>query len=363
MDFSLSEQQLVWKERAAQFADQELRPSWKELDLSGEPLAAICSKARDQGVLDPWSMDGKSKGSLDILTAALMTEELSRGDFSFAMTFVNRYLSFRAAQLSFNQDFRDDVGRRLTHSSQGIEVAFLWPESTSDDPVMTDTIEDVQDADAVDAPLNNSLSYAHMAAECFVGYGRLGLSGATLRPYLVLAERSQLRTLEERRDTFGPPSMRLYGFCLERVTQLKVVGLETNDHYDRLIDSLLSERMILFNAITLGITGAAFEYVLRYSRERMAFGRPIIQHQAISLKLADIYIGLEAARLLLWEAADQQAPGARQEKRAHAALSYGRGVALRAVSNALQMMGGHGYLKDHPVEKWMREVQLLRLLG
>jgi alkylation response protein AidB-like acyl-CoA dehydrogenase len=284
VDFNLNEHQSVWKVKASRFADEELRPSWRELELNRGALTAVSKKADASGLFDICLTGEKDKESSDILTMALVTEELSKGHCGFAAMFVNRYLSSRAAQISPSHDFRNEALERITNSPDGDEIAFLSPRIAAGDSAPEDT------------------------------------TGETVR--------------------------------------LK----EADMPYDKLIDNLLAERMILFSAMALGVAGAAFEYAVAYSGARIAFGRPIIQHQAIGLKLADMYIDLTAARLLLWETSRKQAEGEGQARQMRAALDYWHKVALDIASNTMRVLGGHGYLGDHPAERWVREIQFLRLL-
>jgi alkylation response protein AidB-like acyl-CoA dehydrogenase len=75
-----------------------------------------------------------------------------------------------------------------------------------------------------------------------------------------------------------------------------------------------------------------------------------------------MYIDLAAARLLLWEDSRKQAEGKGEARQMHAALDYWHKVALDIASNTMRVLGGHGYLRDHPAEKWVRDIQFLRLL-
>jgi alkylation response protein AidB-like acyl-CoA dehydrogenase len=362
VDFSFSEHQLVWGEKAARFTDEEVRPLWRDIELSRGALGAVCKKASDRGLFDICLTNGEGKESSDLLTGALVIEELSKGDCGFAVIFVNSYLSSRAAQLSVSHDFRNDLLGRITNSQEGTGIAFLWPRITANNSVVENIKREETSPTGADTPMSDSLSYAHSSVECFVGFGRVAPLDQPPGLHLVLAERDKVKILEERQGAFSRDSLRLYRLHLGEARDLKVVRLEDGDHHRKLIDTLLAERAILFCAVALGVAGAAFEYALAYSGERIAFGRPIIQHQAINLKLADIYIDLEAARLLLWEAAYKQAEGAGDARQLHEAMNYCYGVALGIASNAMQVLGGHGYLRDHPSEKWMREIQFLRLL-
>lgn len=362
MDFSLNEHQSVWKGKASRFTDEELRPSWGKSESNRGALTAAYQKARASGLFDFCSTYGKDNESSDILTIALVTEELSKGDCGFAAMFVNRYLSSRAARLSPSRDFRNEALERITNSPEGAEIAFLWPRIAPGDSMTEAATGETARPKEADIPLDDSLSYAHSSVGCFIGYGRLNPQDPLPGLHLVLAERDNVKILDEHQDTFSQYSLRLYRLHLGETCDLKVARRKKCDRYDKLIDNLLAERKILFSAMALGVAGAAFEYALAYSGERVTFGRPIIQHQAISLKLADMYIDLAAARLLLWDAASKRVEGEEESRQAHAALDYWYNVALDIASNAMRVLGGRGYLCDHPAEKWMREIQLLRLM-
>jgi alkylation response protein AidB-like acyl-CoA dehydrogenase len=359
VDFSLNEHQSVWKGKASRFADEELRPSWRDLELNRDAMTAVYKKAGASGLIDICPTDGKDKECSDILTMALVTEELSKGACGFAAMLVNRYLSSRVAQISTSHEFRNEVLERIANSPDGPEIAFLWPRMAASSSVTEDTTAETARLKEADMPLDDSLSYAHSSVEYFVGCGRVShLPGF----HLVLVERDKVKILKEHLDPFSPDSPRVYRLHLGGARDLKVFRPKNCDRHDKLIDNLIAERMILFSAMALGVAGAAFEYAVAYSGERITFGRPIIQHQAIGLRLADMYIDLTAARLLLWEASSKQAEGGAEASQMHAALDYWHKVALDIASDVMRVLGGRGYLRDHPAEKWVREIQFLRSL-
>jgi butyryl-CoA dehydrogenase len=117
-----------------------------------------------------------------------------------------------------------------------------------------------------------------------------------------------------------------------------------------------------FAAAALGIARAAFEYARDYAKERIAFGVPIARHQAVAFKLADMAIEIEAARALLWRAgwlAMSGRPLALAEGSMAKCLTAD--VAVRCCTEAIQILGGYGYVRDHPVEKWYRDAKLYQI--
>lgn len=122
----------------------------------------------------------------------------------------------------------------------------------------------------------------------------------------------------------------------------------------------LERELLLLTARSVGTARAAFDYAARYATQRTAFGRAIADHQAIAFMLADMGIRVDAARALLWDAAWAADT---EDSRHAAALKAAAGFVAEHVpsltSDAVQVLGGHGYIQDHPVEKWMRDARSL----
>jgi len=111
----------------------------------------------------------------------------------------------------------------------------------------------------------------------------------------------------------------------------------------------------------VGIARAAYEYALQYANERVQFGKPIISKQAIRFLLADMATQIDAARLLVWRAAWMNDQGLPVNKEASMAKAFASDVAMRATTDAVQILGGYGYMRDYPVEKWMRDAKITQI--
>lgn len=114
-------------------------------------------------------------------------------------------------------------------------------------------------------------------------------------------------------------------------------------------------------ASALGIARAAFEYALQYAQERTTFGKPIIEHQAIANKLADMATKVEASRLLVWKAAWMANEGMRFTKEASMAKLFAGDTAMEVTIDAIQILGGYGYIREYPVEKWARDAKIYQI--
>jgi alkylation response protein AidB-like acyl-CoA dehydrogenase len=114
-------------------------------------------------------------------------------------------------------------------------------------------------------------------------------------------------------------------------------------------------------ALSVGVARAALEHAVEYAKSRKQFGSPIMANQGISFLLADMAMKVEAARLLTWQAAWLADRGERVVMKAAMAKCFASDTAMEVTTNAVQVMGGVGYMRDHPVEKLMRDAKLLQI--
>ena len=114
-------------------------------------------------------------------------------------------------------------------------------------------------------------------------------------------------------------------------------------------------------AQALGIAEAAMEESIKYSKEREQFGRPIASFQAIQWMIANMATEIEAARMLIYNAAQQKDKGERYSNEAAMAKLYASETAMRATTKALQIHGGYGYIKDYPVERFFRDAKITEI--
>jgi acyl-CoA dehydrogenase len=115
------------------------------------------------------------------------------------------------------------------------------------------------------------------------------------------------------------------------------------------------------SALAVGIGQAAFEFATDYAKERVQFGVPIAMHQAVAFMIADMATKIEAARLLVWEAATLMDQGKRNTLVASHAKRFAADSAMEIAVDAVQVFGGYGFIKEYPVEKLMRDAKIMQL--
>ena len=113
-------------------------------------------------------------------------------------------------------------------------------------------------------------------------------------------------------------------------------------------------------AMSVGLARAAMDAAVQYAKERITFGTPIGHHQAVQLLIADMAKDIEAARLLTWQCAWLIDQGHRATKESSLAKCFSTDVAMRVTTDAVQVFGGYGYMKDLPLEKYMRDAKLMQ---
>jgi acyl-CoA dehydrogenase len=120
------------------------------------------------------------------------------------------------------------------------------------------------------------------------------------------------------------------------------------------IGPILAGAQVAMAALAIGLSKAALDYAIPYAKEREVWGKPIAQKQSIAFMLAEMAMEIEATRLLVWEAAWMLDEGKDASKEAYLALSGAADTAMLVTDQAVQALGGHGYIREHPVELWMR---------
>jgi alkylation response protein AidB-like acyl-CoA dehydrogenase len=118
----------------------------------------------------------------------------------------------------------------------------------------------------------------------------------------------------------------------------------------------------MVGAQAVGIARGAFEAAIRYSKERQQFGKPISSFQAIQFMLADMATQIEAARALVFQTAKMVDAGVKNYSKESAMCKYfASDVAMKVTTDAVQILGGYGYMKEYPVEKMMRDAKILQI--
>jgi alkylation response protein AidB-like acyl-CoA dehydrogenase len=118
--------------------------------------------------------------------------------------------------------------------------------------------------------------------------------------------------------------------------------------------TILNRMRAALAAMAVGVARGSYEYAREYAKERVQFGKPIAQNQAIAFMLAEMAIEIDATRLMVWEAAWKLDKGDDATKEAYLAKQYADKMVLTVTDGGVQTLGGYGFIREYPVERWLR---------
>ena len=370
LDFSLTTEQEEIRRLAHEFAVNEMRPLAAHYDEQEETPWEVMRKAHELG-LDSVSAfpERYGGGGLDAVSQLILTEELSWGDAGMAISIHGTGLC-AAAILAMGTEAqkRKYIGMLaepgelrigamgLTEPNSGSDALALEASARKVDGgwVLNGTKQfctngGIADLQVVFATTDRSLGPAGIAG-FVIEKGNPGMrQGRKEKKMGVRASHTAQVLLE---DCLVPEDGRLGA---------EADGTETGPGALGALLTLEATRPQIA-AGALGIARAAFEFARDYSLQRHAFGRPIARHEAIAFKLADMATEIEAARLLTWRAGWMLAEGipfARGE--GSMAKLFAGDMAMRVTTEAVQVLGGYGYIKEYPVERFMRDAKIYQI--
>lgn len=348
VDFEPSEEQALIIETVHQFAENEIRPRSRETDESGTPPPALLAAAHELGLIAnglPESEGGG--GARSALTGALIAEELGWGDMSLALAILSPgLLGFPVADHG-----SPALKKKLLPGLLGpsfVPGALALVEPRFDFDVFHPQTTAKRDGDA----------YRIDGRKCFVPW----LAGGS-HLVVVAAEQNALAAFVVPRDARGLVASpeRNMGLCGLPTAELSLEGVRVPAE-DRLAASdaelrtLVARARIAIAAVAIGTARAAFEVARDYAKERETFGQPIATRQAIAFKLADMAIEIDGARLLVWEAAEALDRGEDAMRRVRLAQDQTARISLAVADSAVQIFGGHGYIRDYLPELHLRNL-------
>ncbi len=358
LSFELTEEQQQLQTTVKEFAKAQVRPVLRQLEKSGVP-AALHEKFAELGLAGADYPEAAGGMALGALSRAVIEEELAFGDVGAAFALD---LGGAAARLL------DAVGTPAAHALLKDSLEKRWPLAfaAAEEGKAQDDFKTVASKDGAGWVLNGKKAYVFRGEEAKatlvlaqVEPGK-GLAGAGL--FVLRAGNAGARATKKQL-TLGLNALGLHEVTLEAAKVPAADRLDAPGTLPAILRRHYDSLCVVTAARAVGLAAAATEYARAYSEERTAFGKPIGHFQAVAFLIADMATAVDAARWLTWKAAwllDQKQP-------ATADLAAAQAQALEAAffcaNSAVQVLGGAGYVQDHPVEKWMRDAKTLALYG
>ena len=358
MDLQPTEEQQALAQVLHDFAASEIRAAARACEEAGEVAEPIRKALLEMGVAVPVSESYGGQGSFDPVTTLIVAEELAWGDPGIAYGVLAPGVAASLIEQAGTPAQRAELLPVLTGGGRG--TVALAERDAGSDLFRLDTAATPTGSGALLAGCKYAVADADTAAVLLVVAG--GEEGPSLWrvPPGAGAGAAPGARLE---DKLGLRSARTFKVRLDGIEVSEGDRIGGPDPEPEVLTRALLAAKLVNAGIALGLARAAVEYATRYAQERTAFGRPIGAFQAISFKIADRVTDLEAARLMAWEAgcaldAGRPDPG----RRVMAACGHAVAAAAAASDDAVQILGGHGYMRDHPVELWYRDAMTLAAL-
>ena len=358
MDFELSEEQQLLRKTVREFAEKEIGPHSREWDEAQAFPSEVFTKLAALGLMGVCWPEEHGGAGLSTLDWALVMEELARVDAGVALSLAAHHsLASAHIFLAGSEEQKERFGTPLATGEKVGCWGLTEPGSGSDAGGMRTTA--VRDGDRW--VLNGSKNFitnggvADTAVVLAVTDREKGTRG--ISAFVVEREAPGFRS-GKKEDKLGVRSSDTSELVLEdcRVPADRLLGVEGMGFIDTL--KILDKGRIGIAAFSVGIAQASLEASLRYAGERQQFGHPLANFQAIQFKIAEMAMQVDAARLLTWRAAAMADSGQTHTAESSMAKLFAGEAAVQIALEAIQIHGGYGYLKDYPVERYLRDAKV-----
>jgi len=361
MDFQLTEEHLMIQKAARDFAQTELWKDVIERDINAKFPKDHVKKMGELGFLG-MMVDPKYGGSgLDTISYVLAMEEISKVDASCSVIMsVNNSLVCWGLETFGNEEQKQ---KYLTRLATGEVIgAFLLsePEAGSDATSQRTTAEDMGDHYLVNGTKNwitngGSAEVYMVMCQTHVEKGHKGIN------CLIIERDSPGVTVGKKEDKMGIRSSDTHSIMFQDVKVPKENRIGEDGFGFKFAMKTLDGGRIGIASQALGIASGAYELALKYSKERKAFGKEISKHQAIQFKLADMATKIEAARLLCLKAAWLKDQHGDYGLASAMAKVFASETAMWVTTEAVQIHGGYGYVREYHVERMMRDAKITQI--
>ena len=355
-DLTPDDEQAMMREAVGGFAEKHLRPAASDADAACEPPADLMSQANELGITMlgvPEEMGG-ALSERSAVTSALVTEKLAHGDMGLALAALSPAAVATAIGLWGDSGQQGTYLPHLTGDDvPAAALAIQEPRALFDPFELKTTATRTSDGFTLEG--EKSLVARGANSELFVIAASLDD-----RPALFIVEAATNGVFVEPQHAMGlrPAATANLTLTGAKVPAEALLG----DGDPGVYADCIRLGRIAWTALAVGTAQAVADYVVPYVNERIAFGEPISHRQAVAFKVADMATELEGMRLVMLRAAsrvDQGLDFARESALARRLVAQ---KGMQIGSDGVQLLGGHGYVKEHPVERWYRDLRAAGLI-
>lgn len=361
MNFDLTEEQKLLKQTIRDFAETQIAPGAAARDEAARFPTELIPKMAELGLFGIMIPQEYGGAGLDTLSAAIIGEELARVDAAIALIVASHNSLCAAHILNFGSEMQKQ--KYLPSLARGEKLgawALTEPGSGSDAAALKTraTLEGehwVLSGEKQFITQGSTAGVYVIMTSTEPSQGKRGISA-----FIAESGTAGLR-VGKIENKLGVRASDTVAVQIEdaRIPKANLLG-QLNGSFDDVLKVLQGGRVGI-GAMAVGIAQGAFEESIKYARMRKQFGKPIAEFEAIQWMLADMATEIDAARLLVYRAAQLKDRGMAFVTAASEAKLYAAETAMRATTKAIQIHGGYGYIKDYPVERYFRDAKICEI--
>jgi alkylation response protein AidB-like acyl-CoA dehydrogenase len=357
ISFQPTEEQEVARDALHDFAEQAVRPIARECDEASAVPSEFLDQTWELGLVStsiPESYGGGGEPRSPV-TNAIVLEELAWGDATLA-TAALAPAAFANAVLDQGTDAQKQELLPLFCGESFHAASLAWVEpGAASEPLLPRTLAEPKGTGFALSGVKSFVPFGDTASHFLVVCRNNGGHDAFIVP-----RGAEGLTISEPEKNLGLRALPTATLELERVELPASARLGGDAGCD--VRRLLNHSRAALAAVMTGLSRAVVEYAIPYAKDRRAFDQAIAQKQGIAFKLAEMHIEADAMRWLTWKAASQLEQGADALKAAHHARAYAAEQSMFVADEGVQVLGGHGFIREHPVEMWYRNARTLGVL-
>ena len=360
LDFRLGDEQAAFQRVAREFAQKEIAPLAAHYDQTSEFPWPIVEKAYEAGLMNPNVPTEYGGPGLKLFDEILINEELAWGCAGISASLTINNVAALPLIIAGSEEQKKKYLGRLTGDRQLMAYAVTEPNAGSDAAAIQTKAERAGD-EYILSGTKQFITNASVA-NFYIVFAVTDRTAKHRGISAFIVERDWPGVTPGRKDDkMGQRASNTAQLIFEdvRVPRENLLGAE-GDAFKIAMGTLDRSRPGA-GILAVGVARRAFEEAVKYATERETFGVPISHHQAIQFKIADMATHIQAARWLCWHAAWLVDQGKRSSREASMAKCFSADMAVQVTSEAVQIFGGYGYVKDYVVEKLYRDAKVFQI--
>ena len=359
VDFTLTDEQKDLRELAHDFAEREIRPVAWELDRDGGWPQAIIDKAHEVGLMNTHIPEEYGGPGLSTFDGCVIEEEMSWGCSGVQTSLGANGLAAAPVLLGGSEDVKREFCEALVDDVKLASFCLTEPDAGSDVSGMRTRA--VRRGDKY--VINGSKCFITNGsyADYFVVYAKTDPEAGHRGISAFLVAKDETVIVDKKEDKMGQRASNTATITFNdtEVDARYLLGEENKGF--KLAMMVLDRTRPGVAAMATGISRAAFEMAVAYSKERVQFGVPIAMHQAIQFMIADMATKVHLSRLAVWNSAVLLDQGRRNTLESSHAKRFAADTAMEVTTDAVQIFGGYGFIKEYKIEKLMRDAKIMQL--